>query len=80
MKSILLLTAVFCFSISSFAQVPEDALKYSLYGPTGTARTQAIGGAIGALGADISANYVNPAGLAFYKTNDFVLFSRLFFY
>ncbi len=33
----------------------------------------AIGGAMGSLGGDISALYVNPAGLAFYKTTDIVL-------
>jgi hypothetical protein len=41
--------------------------------PSGTAREQAIGGAMGSLGGDISANYVNPAGLAFYRTNEIVL-------
>lgn len=74
MKSILLIVLVLSCSCSSFAQViPEDALKYSWFGPNGTARAQAIGGAIGALGGDISSNFVNPAGLAFYKTRDFVI-------
>lgn len=73
MKSILLSIPFFFLGFASFAQVPEDALKYSWFGPNGTARTQAIGGAIGALGGDISSNSVNPAGLAFYKTNDFVV-------
>ena len=39
----------------------------------GTARNQAIGGAMGSLGGDATANMVNPAGLAFYKTSDFIL-------
>ena len=73
MKKIILAAPILLFTINSFAQVPEDALKFSWFGPNGTARTQAIGGAIGALGADVSANYVNPAGLAFFKTNDFVI-------
>jgi hypothetical protein len=73
MKSILSLVLVLFCSLASFAQIPEDALKYSWFGPNGTARTQAIGGAIGALGGDISANFVNPAGLAFFKTREFVL-------
>lgn len=73
MKTFLLLLSFSILSISSFAQLPEDALKFSWFGPNGTARTQAIGGAIGALGADVTANYVNPAGLAFYKTSDFVI-------
>ncbi|HEX3767702.1 MAG TPA: aromatic hydrocarbon degradation protein, partial [Puia sp.] len=41
--------------------------------PSGTARDQAIGGAMGSLGGDITANYVNPAGLGFYKTGEVVL-------
>ena len=55
------------------AQEPADALRYSWVVPTGTARQQAIGGAMGSLGGDISSAYVNPAGLAFYKTGDFVI-------
>ncbi len=55
------------------AQEPADALRYSWYTPSGTARQQAIGGAGGSLGGDISAVFMNPAGLGFYKTGDFVL-------
>ena len=54
------------------AQEPADALRFSWATPGGTARQQAIGGAMGSLGGDISANFSNPAGLAFYKTGDFV--------
>ena len=39
----------------------------------GTARNQAIGGAMGSLGGDATASLVNPAGLAFFKTSDFVI-------
>jgi len=73
MKKIIVSATVLFYTFSLNAQVPEDALKYSWFGPNGTARTQAIGGAIGALGADVSATFVNPAGLAFYKTRDFVI-------
>ena len=55
-----------------FAQIPEDAIRYSWYPQSGTARNMAIGGAMGSLGGDITAAYVNPAGLGFYKTNEFV--------
>ena len=55
------------------AQEPADALRYSWTVPSGTARQQAIGGAMASLGGDISATYINPAGLGFYKTGDFVL-------
>ena len=55
------------------AQLPEDALRMSYTRPSGTASEQAIGGAMGSLGGDITANYVNPAGLGFYKTGEVVL-------
>lgn len=55
------------------AQEPADALRYSWYVPGGTARQQAVGGAMTSLGGEISATFVNPAGLGFYKTGDFVL-------
>jgi hypothetical protein len=69
-----ILTALFIFvTIKTQAQIPEDAVKYSWLTFNGTARANAIGGAIGSLGGDISANFVNPAGIGFYKTNEWVL-------
>ncbi|MEO6671477.1 MAG: hypothetical protein ABIN36_18480 [Ferruginibacter sp.] len=62
-----------------FAQVPEDAIRYSWFPQNGTARNMAIGAAMGSLGGDISAAYVNPAGLALYKTNEVVLTAGPFF-
>jgi hypothetical protein len=59
-------------SIASFAQEPADALRYSYNTPLGTARTQAIGGAGVSLGGDFSSTFINPAGLAQFKTNEFV--------
>jgi len=41
--------------------------------PSGTARQQAIGGAMGSLGGEISSIFVNPAGLGLYKTGEIVL-------
>ncbi|HMJ47398.1 MAG TPA: hypothetical protein VK498_08710, partial [Ferruginibacter sp.] len=56
-----------------FAQVPEDAIHYSWLPHNGTARNMAIGGVMGSLGGDLTALFVNPAGLAFYKTKELVL-------
>ena len=56
-----------------FSQVPEDAIRYSWYPQYGTARTLAIGGTMGSLGGDITAAFVNPAGLGFYKTKEVVI-------
>jgi hypothetical protein len=55
------------------AQLPEDALRASWTVPGGSARQQAIGGAMGSLGGEISSNFVNPAGLGFYKTREIVI-------
>ncbi|HYE55105.1 MAG TPA: hypothetical protein VD996_09690, partial [Chitinophagaceae bacterium] len=55
------------------AQTPEDALRMSWTTPSGSARNQAIGGAMGSLGGEITATFVNPAGLGFYKTGEVVL-------
>lgn len=52
------------------AQDEGDALRYSRLTTGGTARTQAIGGAAGSLGGDITATHVNPAGLGFFKTSE----------
>ena len=38
---------------------------------SGTARSQAMGGAFTALGADLSNTYINPAGLGFYNRSEF---------
>ncbi|HYC39369.1 MAG TPA: aromatic hydrocarbon degradation protein [Chitinophagaceae bacterium] len=61
-----------CPVLSVLGQEPADALRYSWYSPSGTARQQAIGGAMTSLGGEISAAFVNPAGLGLYKTGDFV--------
>jgi hypothetical protein len=61
-----------------YAQLPEDALRYSFYPQNGTARSLAIGGAMGSLGGDISTIYVNPAGLGNYRTKEFVFSPQWF--
>ena len=72
MKRILVLCPFLLFYGFLQAQLPEDALRMSYTRPYGTAREQAIGGAMGSLGGDITANYINPAGLGFYKTGEVV--------
>jgi len=75
-KNILILFIL--IAAKGFAQVPEDALRYSWYPQSGTARNMAIGGAMGSLGGDITAAYVNPAGIGFYKTSEFVFTPGVF--
>ncbi len=57
--------------LSMNAQNETQALRYSQYFPFGTARYAAQGGAIGALGADLTSMVTNPAGLAFYRSSEF---------
>src|SRR5262245_6241095 len=72
MKHFIFIVTVLLSFTCCFSQEPADALRYSWYIQQGTARQQAIGGAMGSLGGEISASYVNPAGLGFYRTGDFV--------
>jgi len=64
---------------AAISQLPEDVLKYSYFPQHGSARNMAIGGAMGSLGGDISALFVNPAGLGLYKTRE-VVFSPGFMF
>ena len=74
MKTIQLLIFSLFTSALAFAQEPADALRYSyLTNPGGTARNQAIGGAGASLGGEFSSLFINPAGIGFYKTGDFVI-------
>ncbi len=66
------LLTIFLFFVAtkSFAQIPEDAVRYSWFPQNGTARSLAIGGTMGSLGGDLSATFVNPAGIGFFKTSE----------
>ena len=57
-------------SLNMYAQDPEDGLRLSWFAPMGTARSNALGGAMGSLGGDLSSNHINPAGLGFYKSGE----------
>lgn len=59
----LLIIAVLSMSVT-FAQDITDALRYSQNEIQGTARFRALSGAFGALGGDLSAISLNPAGSA----------------
>jgi long-subunit fatty acid transport protein len=55
------------------AQNINDVLRYSNENIQGTARFQGMGGAFGALGGDLSALNINPAGSAVFNTSQFTL-------
>ncbi len=53
-----------------FAQNEEDVLRFSNFLPGGSARSWALGGAIGAVGADPGSASTNPAGFGLYNTSE----------
>jgi len=68
MKKILLLLFIGSATIG-MAQNENDALRYSNIVPSGTAKFTSMSGAMGAVGGDLSAMTINPAGLAIYRKN-----------
>ena len=53
----------------SYSQEVSDAVRFSQDNITGTARFRAMSGAFGAVGGDLSALTVNPAGSAIFSNN-----------
>ncbi|WP_161889769.1 OmpP1/FadL family transporter [Pontibacter russatus] len=73
MKKIVLASLAFAlgWSGTAFAQTEVDALRYSQLGVAGSARTQGLGGAQTALGADVSNLAGNPAGIGMFRRSEF---------
>ncbi len=70
MKRLIYLISVIAISYSISAQNSEDALRFSESFSGGTARSTAMGGAFGALGADFYSTSQNPAGLGLYRRSE----------
>jgi len=62
---------LFCGTI--YAQNEGDIYRYSKTYHSGSARFEAMGGAFGALGADMSAVQINPAGIGRFSSSQFSL-------
>lgn len=67
-KYLFLLFAGFTFSAAQSQEI-TDALRYAQNNLNGTARFQAMSGAFGALGGDLSSININPAGSAVFSNN-----------
>ena len=67
----LVLVLVFVNFFSVFGQSISDGLNYSSNSYQGTARYNSMSGAFGALGGDLSAIAVNPAGSAVFNNGHF---------
>ncbi|HSG68646.1 MAG TPA: hypothetical protein VK994_08065, partial [Bacteroidales bacterium] len=71
MKKVLIIaTIIIATSALGYGQNAVDALRYSRLYMGGTARYMGMGGAFGALGADLSVLSSNPGGLGVYKSSD----------
>ncbi len=72
MKRYLFIAALFTAAAAHAQQdlnTPEDAVRYANDEMSGTARFRAMSGAFGALGGDMSAININPAGSAVFNYN-----------
>ena len=68
-RNLLFIIALFVCTVS-FGQGEIDAYRYSNDDLSGTARGQAMGGAFGALGGDVTGVAINPAGIGIYRTSE----------
>lgn len=70
MKKIITLACALSCIIGASAQSIYDAVKLAEKDLNGTARFVGMGGAMGALGGDITTMGTNPAGIGIYRSND----------
>lgn len=64
------LTACVASFSTVWAQDYTDALRFNSNDVLGTARSQAMAGAFGAVGADLTSMSINPAGMAVYRATE----------
>lgn len=79
MKSVVVIITLILQTNFICAQTTADALRFSRITATGTARSAAMGGAFGALGGDLSALHINPAGVGVYRKAEISYTSALDF-
>ena len=73
MRNQILFLATFIFAVGAFAQNRNDVALYGSDNLNGTARYQSMSGAFGALGGDMSAININPAGSAVFTNTAFTI-------
>ena len=73
MKKLIYSLGLLLLSFGVYSQDLTDALRYSNYKLSGTARSAAMGNAFGALGGDFSSLSINPAGAAVYRSGEFTI-------
>ena len=70
MKKILTIAFVLLIPVAMFAQGVDDASLYSQTYYQGTAKALGMGNAMGAVGGDMTAVCINPAGMGIYRSNE----------
>lgn len=70
MKRYYILAIAAATSVAAMAQDYTYAERFSRVDPMGSARSQAMGGAFGALGADFTSSVLNPAGFGIYRASE----------
>ncbi|MBN2485530.1 MAG: outer membrane protein transport protein [Bacteroidales bacterium] len=78
MKKYIFSIVLLCSAGLLYAQTHTDALRYSQHTIGGSARSVAMGGAFGALGADFSTLSTNPAGVAVYRGSELTFSPEIF--
>ena len=71
MKRFLTIIFVLLFCITLFGQGSDDACLFSQTFYQGTAKALGMGNAMGAVGGDMTAVSINPAGMGIYRNNEF---------
>ena len=78
-KSVILFILLLSVLVSVKAQNEDDALRYSQVFYSGSARFMSMGGAFTALGGDLSAISLNPAGTGVLRSSEFSLTPQLYY-
>ncbi len=70
MRQIIISAMLVAVSVAAVGQSYEDAVRFNALDVEGTARSQAMGSAFGALGSDLTSMAINPAGVAGYRATE----------
>lgn len=70
MKRICVALALICTAVAASAQTMYDAINFSQNNYSGTARSMAVGNAMTAVGGDLGAIVLNPAGSAVFNYSE----------
>lgn len=70
-RSTIYIGAIALLPLHAIAQSALEATQIAREEVTGSARTISMGGAFTALGGDLSGVYINPAGIAVFRSNEF---------